>query len=288
MFPESFFYLGPLPDLPEGHFRKLKKGTAKTGKQVRAQVRQLVELVERAEPQLRLPSVAIRPVDDLVRLEAVEEVADATRASLGLGERDPIPNLTRATERAGVVVVRLPGAMEDHDGFSVWPNYGFDGRPLIAISSGHPGDRDRFNVAHELGHLVLHTGRRHLEPKEAEREAHRFAGALLLPRQAAREVIRRPVTLGSLKLVKEKYGVSIGALAKRALDLNFVSKEQFVSLRKQMSKRGWNRIEPVEVEPEGQLLIAKMLSILAGDGSTSQRAERVAMPLFTFRSLAGE
>jgi Zn-dependent peptidase ImmA (M78 family)/DNA-binding transcriptional regulator YdaS (Cro superfamily) len=286
-FPVAFFHLGPLPDLPEGSYRRLKRASSKVGKQVRAQVRQVVELVERSEEQrLRLPHVALQPVETLADIDEIEEVAQEVRRSLGVGSRDPIPNLTRAVERAGVVVVWLPTEMEDHDGYSVWPDFGLGGRPVIAVSRGS-GDRDRFTIAHELGHLVLHSRRDPRTPNAAEREAHRFAGALLLPKEAALEAIRPPVTLRVLMGVKATFGSSIAMNAQRALDLQLIDRDHFVSLRKQLSKRGWTRSEPVEVAPEKAVLIAKVLDLMGGEGSLVQRAERVSMPPLTFRSLAG-
>ncbi len=286
-YPLSFFHLGPLPDLPEGRFRKLARGTAKVAKQVRAQVRQVVEVVQLGERVLRLPPVRLEPVSEVPSLAAIESIAAQVRRALGLGDRDPIPNLMRAVERAGGVVVRLPGQMEDHDGFSAWPEFGSEGaRPVVALTGGHPGDRDRFNLAHEIGHLVLHTLRQNVVPDQAETEANRFAGALLIPKAAAVEAMRPPITLRILMGVKATWGISMAALARRAFDLNLIGQSQFVSLMKQLSARRWRRVEPVEVTPERPALIGKILHALAGEGSTSEQAARVHMPVFAYRTLA--
>jgi len=285
-FPVAFFSRGPLPDIPEGNYRKLKRGKSKISKQIRAQIRAVVEIVQSAEEVLQLPSVSLSPVDDLKGdLEELEECTQALRQKLGVGGRDPIPNLTRALERTGTVVVRLPTEMEDHDGFSVWPDFGLGGRPIIAISNGNPGDRDRFNMAHETGHLVLHTRRDVADPDRAEREANRFAGALLLPEEAAREAIRPPITLRVLMAVKATFGTSIAMNAQRAKDLRLISDQQFVSLRRQISARRWTRQEPVEVTPERPILIAKILSVAGSDGSTVRMAERNLLPPMIYRAL---
>jgi Zn-dependent peptidase ImmA (M78 family)/transcriptional regulator with XRE-family HTH domain len=287
-FPIRFFGLGPLPDFPEGRFRRLKKGTKKVSRQVRAQVRHFFEVVQRAERDLALPAVALRPVghDDAYTPSEVEEIADDVRAALNLGARDPIPNLTRALERGGVIVVMLPTEMVDHDGFSAWPYFGVDeGRPIIALGRGNPGDRNRFTVAHEAGHLVLHTLRPDLDPDLAEAEANRFAGALLLPEPAAREALRVPVTLSVLRNVKGTWGCSIGMGAQRAKDLGLISPEHFVSLRKQISARGWTKSEPGEFDPEEPQLIGKVVSHLGGGGSLLERADRVPIGLFALRAV---
>jgi Zn-dependent peptidase ImmA (M78 family)/transcriptional regulator with XRE-family HTH domain len=285
-FPVRFFFGGPLPDLPDGHYRRLASGTSKVDKQVRAQVRQIVELVQRAESKLRLPPVRLDPLGrrDQLTTETLEQVARDARRAIGVGHRDPIPNVIRAAERSGVIVVRLPNEMADHDGFSTWPDLGMDGRPVLAIVGAHSGDRDRFTVAHELGHLLLHSVRHVSEPKTAEAEANRLAGALLVPLEAAREVLVRPITLRRLMELKATFGISIAAGAQRARDLELITPEQFVSLRKQLSARRWLHSEPISVEPERPMLIAKILDSLAGHGTTAQRAERVGMPIFVFRS----
>src|SRR5450759_3028895 len=194
-FPVGYFHLGPLPDFPEGSFRRLRRGSSKVTDQVRAQVRQIAEVVQRGERSLSLPPILLKPVLPLENQDAaIEKLALEVRQYLRVGDNDPIPNLTRAVERAGVIVVRMPIAMVDHSGFSVWPDYAVDGRPLIAVSGGESGDRMRFTIAHELGHLILHTARLNIEAKVAEIEAHRFAGAILLPKKAALNWIRVPVT----------------------------------------------------------------------------------------------
>ena len=284
-FPRSFFYLGPLPDLPDGNFRRLKRGKARVTRQVRAQARQIVELVQRAEPVVAMPPVRVTPVRAVTDIEAV---AAEVREEAGVGYRDPIPNLTRAVERAGVVVAGLPGEIPDHFGFSAWPDFGFDGRPIIVFARADPGDRQRFTIAHELAHLLLHSPRRddELDAQDAEREANRFAGALLLPHDAAVEAMRPPLTLTTLAHVKATFGVSIGMCAQRALDLGLITETRFVSLRKQLTSRGWHRQEPVDVPPESPLLIRKVLDLVGQGDSIAARAESAKMPAFAYRALA--
>jgi Zn-dependent peptidase ImmA (M78 family)/DNA-binding XRE family transcriptional regulator len=286
-FPESFFSKGPLPDLPEGFYRKLKRGSAKDAKQFRAQVRQVVEVVQRAESQLKLPPVTLEPVRIVDSLDHVDEIAADVRHTLGLGCRDPIPNVIRAVERAGVIVVRLPSQLEDHDSYSVWPDNIIDGRPVLALTAGHPGDRDRANTAHELGHLVLHTLRRNVDPDQAEREAWRFAGSFLLPREAAQESMRPPITLTVLKGVKGLYGTSIAFNAQVARTYELIGREQYVSLRKQLAARGWLKDEPVEVVSEKPVLLPKIAAFIAGEGSTRERADRLGTQQFLATALLG-
>jgi Zn-dependent peptidase ImmA (M78 family)/transcriptional regulator with XRE-family HTH domain len=281
-FPVGFFERGPLPYMPDGHYRKLKRGTARVSKQIRAQVRQVLELVQNAEETVPLPPVQISAVRGSLTSTGIEEAAAQVRRQLGFNDREPIANLVRATERAGVVVVRLPTVFQDHDGFSVWPDVALGGRPVIALGSTDAGDRARHTLGHELGHLVLHTLRFDLSSDEAEAEAHRFAGALLIPRKAAVEAMRSPLTVGVLMSVKAHYGVSLSMASRRALDLGLIDRPHFVSLQKQLSKRGWRSKEPVRVEVEAPILITRIIDGLAGQGAIADRAERLGLPLFAF------
>ena len=284
-YPVSFFHLGRVPDLPVGHYRKLARGASKVGKQIRAQVQQVVEVVQRAEDRLKLPPVGIEPVENVASLDDIEHVAAQARVSLGLDKGDPVANVIRAVERAGVIVVRLPGDMEDHFAFSSWPDFRMGGRPIIALMAGGSGDRDRLSVSHELGHLILHTLRPGLDRKRAEPEAYRFAGAFLLPRSSGRTALAAPLTLRVLMGVKATYGLSMAAAAQRAFDLKMISNAQFASFHKQLSARRWKKVEPVEVPQERPVLISKILDGLGGTGSTSDKASHLMLPVFAVRAL---
>lgn len=285
-FPRSFFLLGPLPDLPEGSYRRLQRGSSKVDKQIRAQVLHIVEFVARQESLVKLPQVTLRPLTELSSLAELESVAVDVRGQLGFNDVDPIRNMMRACERCGVVVVRLPSETRDHDSFSAWPDFGLGGRPIIALSIGHPGDRDRFNVSHELSHLVLHTSRPGVVPKMAEQEAHRLGGALLLPEPAAcEEMSRRPVTLRTLMEVKAKYGISMAATARRAYDLGLIGRPQYESIHKQLSARKWTRREPVDVSVEKPLMIPQVIGAVGGKGTLVQRAEDLSVSRFALRAL---
>lgn len=288
-FPVSFFKLGSLPDVPEGYYRKLKRGKAKDTKRILAQVRLIAEIVQRADQKLRLPVVTIRPIshrDNRIDMDDIEEMASEVRSYIGVDEHSPLSNVIRAAERSGVIVVRLPSDFPDHDGYSVWPDFGLDGRPIIAIASGRPGDRQRASVAHEMAHLFLHTIRSRTEHGIAEKEAWLLAAAILFPRSAAQGLFNTSVTLRVLMAAKALYGVSVALAAQRALDLNLITKRTFVSIRKQMSSRGWNRCEPGYVVREEPLLIRKIVDSLAGTGSLRKRAERLHTHYFLMSALS--
>jgi Zn-dependent peptidase ImmA (M78 family)/DNA-binding XRE family transcriptional regulator len=283
-FPLGFFYQGQLPDMPEGNFRRKKRVPAKDIKQIRAYARQVVELVQRSEGSLRLPRATLEPVSNTLDGDQIEELATETRRRLGVGIEDPIPNFTRALERAGVVVAQLP-YVPGNVSYSVWPDYALGGRPIVARVGSQPGDRNRANLGHELGHLMLHAEMLNIEYEQAEKEAWRFGGAILLPMAAAKEAMRRHLTMRVLMGIKARYGVSMHLAIRRAYDLKIISDEHYHSLNKQLSARGWRIDEPVVVRNEDTLLIRKIIGYMSGEGSAKEKAVELNIQDAVLRSL---
>jgi len=175
-------------------------------------------------------------------------VADGLRREWHLGE-DPIGNLCEALEDHGVKVVLLPGTPPEFDGFSCLAN----GVTPVVVSRWDdelPGDRQRFNLAHELGHLLL--GERVTGDLDLEKACHRFAGTLLVPDVAVlREVGPRRgwVPPKELFLLKHKWGLSMSAWLYRMRDLGVVSPSEYEVTMRQFRKQGWHLREPGEQYP---------------------------------------
>lgn len=199
--------------------------------------------------------------EDDIDGDDIEVLAAQTRAALKLELQDPILNLTRAMERRGIVVAAVAaveeGILEGHDGASRASER--IQRPVIAYVSGKPGDRQRFTEAHELGHIVLHGRRPDVGEKIKEREAHRFAGALLIPSEAMRQTVSETLSLNGYLALKATWGVSIQAIVARAHALGLISDSRRKSLMVQISYKGWRRDEPVDVRPERPVLLRQML-----------------------------
>lgn len=277
----DFFFRKPLPDLDAGslRWRKRARSTQRGDERIRAHVRQAIEVLQDLETAGTGPPVRIRPIDpdETVDVALLEAVADEARQAIGVDCCDPIPNLVRAVERAGVVVIGSAQNIETHDGATYWPDFP-RGRPVICISRGRPGDAQRMSVAHELGHLYLHQTRIVLDRKVAEKEAFHFAGALLLPREAADDEIELPVTLRALAHTKARYGISIAGLIQRCFTLGLIDEARRTSLFKQLSARGWRKHEPVEVPNESPTLLREFTERVVGTSRPNQLARRFHLP----------
>src|SRR5262249_2711802 len=167
---------------------------------------------------------------------------------LPLAPDKPIPHLTRALERAGIATAPVVltdfdtgqiGFSGHHFGVSYWGGIGESA--LIGYFPGEQGDRDRFTLAHELGHLVLHTFRPN--SPDPEREANQFASAILVPKSRVLTDISERTTLTGYARLKATWGISIQALIMRGADVGVIGEIRKRSLFVQLSQYGWRKTE---------------------------------------------
>lgn len=235
--------------------------------------------------------LSLRPLPDLIPpiygdLDDEQEIEEAAAEVRALASLDPdavVGNAVRAAERLGCVVLPLDSEMGRHLAMSVRS----DRIPVICVAkSGIPGDRQRFSVAHEIGHLALHAEtappRDAAEASRMERQANRFAAAFLGPGDALmdtlHQVSRGRVTLNSLAEVKAVWGIAIKGLVGRYKSLGLIDANQAESLYKQISARRWTKIEPVEVPTESAQWFQRSIELtsgISGDPGYQVCAERI-------------
>lgn len=217
--------------------------------------------------------------EDLEDFGTIESLAQDARSAAGIGEGQRVGNMIRAAERLGCLVLPMREELGRHLGLSTR----VQDVPVICVARSHddptrdiPGDRQRFTVAHELGHLALHTGLDAPlgaeEARRIERQAHRFAGAFLAPGDAMVNEINQHggrVTLNVLTAIKSEWGISIKALVTRMLDIDLIDEAHARSLFKQISARGWNKGEPVRVGNESAQWLLKALDRASVSSATT-------------------
>lgn len=239
------------------HFRRRRTTPLHVRSRLLAHGTLFSELVGWLDRHLRLPEVAV-PEADFKSLAAIEEAAESCRRKWGLGIEAPIDNVTRALERAGVVVATFDSISEKVDAFS-W----FGPRPLV-IRSTDKGDaaRSRFDLAHECGHLVGHTGVV-TDDGVREAEADRFAGAFLLPRAGFSREFPRGNRMDWQRVIglKERWGVSLQAIVRRAYDLRLITSTQYRSAFISINKRGWRTDGPGVVKDEPVELVKSAIAV---------------------------
>jgi len=220
-------------------------------------------------PDVNIP---VRPFTspEQITSEDIEKAAAECRERWGLG-RAVIEDLALAAETAGILVIREETGVAHIEGLSAWSRV-LD-RPFVFLTADKDnGYRSRFDLAHEIGHLVLHreiAGSTNIEQhKMLEQQAHRFAGALLLPAESFAAEIRIPPTLDDLLILKRRWGVSVGAMIMRLSALELIDDNHKLALHKRKSYRWGGKGEPGDGErsPEKPRLIRRTIDLLLEEG----------------------
>lgn len=250
-------------ELEQCHFRSIRSSTLTIKKSIAAQVELFELLIDELDKEIAFPEAGFRTHDEPVSdVNTIEQIAERFRRDLSLG-LGPLSNVTKLVEKLGVLVVNIADADDRIDAFSL-----YNKRPLIVRNTAkHNPCRQRFDIAHELGHLVMHqgieTGCRHTED-----QANQFASALLMPRAsfagefpAMRGKYLNWSALSDLKL---RWKVSFKALIYRAQSLNLITQEQAKSGFTFLNRKGFTRREDLDdqIEMESPRLVQRALDLL--------------------------
>jgi len=253
--PVGFFALPPREGKePTVFYRSMASATK--GERTKSERRfvWLEDIVQYLSTLVELPSVQIPPSSEAHDVRAVssaqiEEAAAGARQHWKLSE-GPISNVAWLLEHHGVIITRGLLETDSMDAFSAWMNTG--ARPFVFLNADkQSAARSRYDLAHELGHLVLHRHRdkknitNPTEFKLMEAQANSFASAFLLPSVSFAQDLFAP-TLEAMHALKEKWGISIGAMIMRARDLGMITPEHAERLLISRARRGWVRREPLD------------------------------------------
>jgi len=250
------------------------------GKRKQEEIKAFVE--DMVEKQLRLESMFYPTQDsEFPERKTAGSPEDAERAAQQLREKwkldnSPIDSLVQMVEDKGGFVVECSEAGVQFDGLSGHA----DGRPVVVANREAIVDRYRYNVAHELGHVMMDCPG--LSTKEEESLAHRFAAALLVPRDVAVQELgkkRRHLSIAELGILKQKYGLSMQAWVRRSKDLQIISEASYKSLCIEFSSKGWRKCEPKQWDYEGhekpKRLVQMALRAAAEDVISREEADRI-------------
>jgi Zn-dependent peptidase ImmA (M78 family)/transcriptional regulator with XRE-family HTH domain len=241
-------------DTDDCNFRSILSRRARDVEQVLAHGVLLADLVSLVEVELDKAEMDFPAVDfPHIRVtdeESIERAAERVRLHWDLTADQPIDNTIRVAEHAGAVVVKFPGVAHEIDALSVCGD-----RPLIVrASEKEQQSRLRFDIAHEIGHLVMHQKKSRPDNHDlAEVHANRFASAFLLPRKPFMRAWPRGRRLDwhAIFQMKREWKVSAAAILHRASDLALIDAAQYRSGYVYLSKQGYRKSEPCEpVEEE--------------------------------------
>lgn len=167
----------------------------------------------------------------------------------------PIQNMARTVENVGGIIIRAPFNTRKLDAICQWAR-GMP--PFFFVNADSPGDRLRFTLAHEIGHLILHqtdwSG-----DKDMEREAQQFASEFLMPaHDIAADLGQDRLTLADLARLKTYWKTSMQSILFHAYDLGKITDRHKRSLWAQISTRNYRLVEPIPIPPEESTLLAEL------------------------------
>lgn len=214
----------------------------------RIQTRRLLQGIEFDAPNT-FPRLDVDEVGG--PLEAARLVRRAWRIPFG-----PISSVVTCLEDAGGVVVPMSFQTPRVSAAALWPRG--DQRPMFFINADHSGERQRFTLSHELGHMVLHD----VPEPEYEQQADAFAAEFLMPEREIRPQLEaHRLTLARLLNIKLHWRVALSAVVKRADTLGVISERQARSLWQMLNARGFKDREPSPIEPEEPTLLRSAIDL---------------------------
>ena len=244
--PLDFFFRSIEVTLSEPQYRCRKALKKSEEKKILGRTRDWLERyleIELITDQTRELDIPSGEPCTVASMEDVEDAAQQVRDYWSLG-LDPIENVMDVLEQHGIKV----GLIEASEAFDALTFYYDNHTPVIVINSVMSGDRQRFNLAHELGHLVLRC-EGDIDPEKAMQ---RFAGAFLVPKAMASLEIgehRNALNMDELHVLKRKYGMSMAAWIFRATDLGILAPETALRYWMYFKRKGWHKQEPFDPVP---------------------------------------
>ncbi len=178
-----------------------------------------------------------------------ELAAEEFRKNYKLSINQPITNLINTLENIGILIIEIDntnGNFSDFDGLSEI----VEDVPLIVLLNDIDGERQRFTIAHELGHLVLNIKDNNLNE---EKMCNKFASSLLMPKEAVINefgLSRNNLSFFELRAFKNEYKVSMAAILYRLKELNIISEYLYKKINISLSTKGYKKHEPDSIEQE--------------------------------------
>lgn len=292
-FPTDFFMSEDLCTASTGntYFRSQASATKKSRNAQKIKLEYVSKMYEvilnyMNVPELNIPDTsAINVPEDIANVDSdqavneIEKLAKLVREHWDLGN-GPIDNLQYALQSNGIIVTGFRDVDTDIDAFS--QQITIDGKVvyIIALAIGSkPIERLRFDMAHELGHILMHTWGEDNEDiskdefNAREKQANMFASALLLPKETfSKSVSAYPINIDYYLALKKKWKVSMQAMMYRARQLDIISTNQFQYMMRTMSKNGNRTHEPGDKPGEiGDTIFQAALDMLFEGGYLTVR-----------------
>lgn len=269
----SFFFTEPSIKVEFGAFRQsgnlLKIESERIKSIIERELENRVEILEILGQddgsKMPIQSLTVKSMDD------TEKAAENLREDWDLG-LEPIRNITETLENRNICVINVE-ASKNFDGISAKAYDQENILRTVALVTRTKVDvvRQRLNLTHELGHLVLKISKKLIEENEEneEKAAFRFGAAFLAPAKKIFEDIgerRSAIQLDELFLLKRRFGISIQALIFRLMELKVITESYYWNLFSLINKLGWRKGEPEDWDVEKSFWLEKNVLRLLTEG----------------------
>jgi Zn-dependent peptidase ImmA (M78 family) len=259
--PPSFFIERPTfsksIDLSSCHFRSLRSTSQAMKRQSTRKGDLCIDIIDiLGSKGVVFPEEQISNFQISSESDDIEKIAVDLRNhwNMGLG---PIPNIVKLLEAKGIIVLPLPDAVHKVDAYSTWRG----NQPCMLVSYQKTASRIRFDVSHELGHLAMHEDIAS-DDAMAERQANKFAGAFLAPKESFIEECPRSWSFAAFERLKDRWKLSIQALLYRAKELGRISTSTHRRAMIQLTNAGMRKDEGDNWEKEKPVMITQALELL--------------------------
>lgn len=242
-YPEEFFYQEGETLPPALALRKRNVVAQKIMLPIEAHVNIYRLNVEKLLKAIGQPEINL-PVLDIEKLGSPAEAARKLR-KLWKIEKGAINNLTQVLEDNGLFLINFDFNTERVDGMSILADGKF---PVVFSNKRSLGDRQRFTLAYELGHLVMHLQTNPSFTRDISHEANEFAAEFLMPEKDIKGDFKDGVNLNVLADLKRKWKLSMQALLYRANDIGVITDNQKRYLINQFNSMNIRRREPAELD----------------------------------------
>jgi Zn-dependent peptidase ImmA (M78 family)/DNA-binding XRE family transcriptional regulator len=197
------------------------------------------------------------PILDVEKIGTPQKCAAKLRKIWGITE-PIIGNLTKLLESKGIILNSFTFGTDRVDSRTILTD---NNQPIIFTNKSLLGDRLRFSLAYELGHLVMHLNTSPSLDREVSSEANKFAAEFLMPAKEIKADLEGGVTLSQLGELKKKWKVSMQSLLYRADDLELLSYNQKRYLLTQFNQMKIRKREPQEFDIPKELpnLLSNMI-----------------------------
>lgn len=250
---------------PEMHFNSFRKKQRLTGQNLELLKQSIKNEVAKYLEVQELNSLEANPLNltkyECNTIEDAELAANEFRNYIQISTKQPISHLINILENLGIIIIQIKNTnnlFKDFDGLSEIIN----NIPIIVLLDDiKDGARQRFTIAHELGHLLLNSKNKNIN---IEKLCNRFASSLLMPKEAIINefgLSRKNISIYELKTFKKEYKVSYSAIIYRLKELNIITEYLFkklnTSLNQNTAKKDFTTIPP-EISYQYKKIIHKL------------------------------